>query len=515
MKPTPSRYWPPAFPFPFFMGLAPLDVWWRLLFHPPAAIPPRFWPRLGLVLFCSLLCTLITLPERLLTALWLRLWKPRQPLPGPVIVLGYYRSGTTLLQNLLSCDPGLYTPHLAQGFAPQGFCLTWTLIRWLVFPFLPRTRPQDNVAFGPLAPAEDDFALNNWALASTLVGRNVLPQAHRFYDRFHDLKALTTSERQRWAHYQLAFVRKLALLAGKRRVLLKTPAHTARIPALLDLYQHTTGVKFLYISRHPHKVFRSNSAMLDRLTAICGLQEPLGKKELEAYLLGEYVATEEEYQRTRALVPPGSLVEMRLQDLQADPLGTLRRAYTALGLAFTPAFEARLIAYLHDNRDYKPNVYEAGKAALSQQVVTALDPLIEMGHHDEPAPARVEPPAPDPAVQRRQGWRGVGVGLVIALLFVAPWLLLTAQVGGDSLGAVWPCGILIGLGVLRGASSRGSAALGVWAALLTGLLFVAVVCLANVLFPEEMQQSPFYVVYGSFWWILALASAYRIGSQRF
>src|SRR5262249_31602028 len=160
-------------------------------------------------------------------------------------------SGTTLLQNLLACDPNLYSPHFAQVFAPQGFCLTWALLRWFILPFLPRTRPQDNVAFGPLVPGEDDFALNNGALASPMPGRTVAPQVHRFYDRFHDLKGLTPAERQRWSNYQLAFVRKLSLVAGKRRILLKTPAHTARIEPLLDLFRETTEAKFIYISRHP------------------------------------------------------------------------------------------------------------------------------------------------------------------------------------------------------------------------------------------------------------------------
>src|SRR5262245_62023548 len=128
MKPIPDKQsrlhnWPPAFPYPHFMGFAALDVWFRLLFSCPISIPPRYWLRLAFALVLSLLFTVLTLPERVLTGLWLKLWRPRNPLPGPMIVLGYYRSGTTLLQYLLSRDPNLYAPHWAQAFAPQGFCL--------------------------------------------------------------------------------------------------------------------------------------------------------------------------------------------------------------------------------------------------------------------------------------------------------------------------------------------------------------------------------------------------------
>ncbi len=525
--------WPIAFPYPHFMGMAALDVWFRLLFRPAVAIPPRYWPRLALALFFSLFMTLAMLPERILTALWLRLRKPSKSLPGPLIILGYYRSGTTLLQNLLSQDPNMYAPNPAQGFAPQGFCVTWFLLRWFVLPFLPRTRPQDNVSFGPLAPIEDDFALNSWALASTLPGRLVIPQAHRFYDRFNDLKQLTAEERQRWGRYQLAFVRKLALVAGRRRILLKTPAHTARIEDLLKLFggpadcggvstsphmpPRTTGAKFIYISRHPHQVFRSNEAMLERLVAIAGLQHPLAPEEMEEYLLKEYVATEEEYQRTRAQIPAGNLIEIRLQDLQADPLGTLRRCYQELGLPFTPEAEQGMIAYLNGNRDYKTNVHQPWTPEKQERISKALRPLVEKGGYDEPRPAakaKVPLPAVNPAVRRRQVLGGLLLGLVTATLFTGQWLLLTTRFGGDSLGAVWVGGVMVGLSVLRGASSRGSTALGLYALGLTALALAAVVWLANVLLPEAMAKNPFPLIGACIWWVLGLGSAYRIGSQR-
>ncbi len=529
---TTARPWPIAFPYPHFMGMASLDVCFRLLFRPAVAIPPRYWPRLALTLFFSLLITLVMLPERILTALWLRLRKPSKSLPGPLIILGYYRSGTTLLQNLLTQDPNLYSPNPAQGFAPQGFCLTWFLLRWFILPFLPRTRPQDNVAFGPVAPIEDDFALNNWALASTLPGRVILPQAHRFYDRFNDLKQLTPQERQRWEHYQLAFVRKLALVAGQRRILLKTPAHTARIEALLDLFggpadcggvspppspTGTTGAKFIYISRHPHQVFRSNVAMLERLVSIVGLQDPLTSEELEEYLLKEYVATEEEYQRTRGLIPAGNLCEIRLQDLQADPLGTLRQCYQELGLPWSAEAEQGMIAYLNGNRDYKTNVHQPWTPEQTQRIGAALQPLVERGGYDKPrsgAKAKVPLPPVPPAVRRRQVLSGMLLGLVTAILFAGVWLELTALVGGDSLGAAWICGVLVGLGVLRGASSRGSTLLGLYAVGVTALSVAAMVGLSDILLPRMMQNNPFPLIRACIWWILGLGSAYRIGSQR-
>jgi hypothetical protein len=497
------------------MAFAPLDVWFHLLFRPRAAIPPRFWPRLVFALGLSVLVTLLTLPERVAAALYLRLSRRGKPLPGPVIVLGYYRSGTTLLQYLLSCDPNLYAPHWGQAFAPQGWWVTWSLLRWFVLPFFPRYRPQDNVAFGPLVPAEDDFALNNWGLVSPLAGRLVVPREHRFYDRFHDLKSLTPSELQRWRSCQYDFLRKLSVPTTARRVLLKTPAHTARIAALLDIFQHTTGAKFIYICRHPHKVFRSNVAMLRQLVDLCGLQPPLDEEELEQYVLDEYVATEEEYVRTRSLIPEGNLAEVRLQELQADPLGTLRRVYEQLGLPFTPTFEQRMIAYLHANRDYQPNTHTPATARQQERMVQALGPLVERGGHDGLVPAPLPLPYRPPSTRRRRLAGGLALGLAAAVLAFVPLWLLTSWLGIHSLGFTWPAVVLIGVGALHGSFRQGSSALGIGAMLLTvGTLFTAL-SLAPGFWPAIRERLALALPLGVFWWCLALASAYRIASQRF
>jgi hypothetical protein len=497
------------------MAFAPLDVWFRLLFRSRVSILPRFWLRLTFALALSALITVLTLPERVAAALYLRLMRRTKPIPGPVIVLGYYRSGTTLLQYLLSCDPNLYALHWGQAFAPQGWCLTWSLLRWFVIPFFPRKRPQDNVAFGPLVPAEDDFALNNWGLVSPLAGRIVVPQEHRFYDRFHDLKSLTSDELQRWHRCQYDFLRKLNVLTFGRRVLLKTPAHTARIAALLELFQHTTGAKFIYICRHPYKVFRSNVAMLRQLVDLCGLQPSLDEEKLEQYVLDEYVATEEEYERTRSLIPAGNLVEIRLQDLQADPLGTLRRLYELLGLPFTPAFEQRVLTYQHANRDYQPNAHDSLTPRQKERMAQSLQPLVHRGGHDGLVPSPLPLPGLDPSIRPRRWVGGLALGLTASLLAFVPMWFLASWLGIHSLGFAWPVAIVVGVGVLHGSSCQGSPGLGSCALLLTAGTLLGVFLLAPGFWTAVREHLSLALPLGACWLSLALVSAYRIGSQHF
>jgi hypothetical protein len=480
---------------------------------------------IGLALSAAV--TALTLPERLLLALWLRLrGAALDRRPGPVIILGYYRSGTTHLQFLLNCDPNLYSPKWYQALSPQGFLLSWTLLRFLLLPFLSRTRPQDNVAFGSDVPAEDDFALNNWALASSLPGRHVLPRARDFYDRFHDLKDLSPDERARWRRYQRAFVRKLSLLAGRRRILLKTPSHTARVEALQELFAGTDGPRFIHISRDPHAVVRSNRGLYRALNPMYHLQAPLPPEELEARTVAEYLATEQSYLAARPHVPPGRLAELRLEDLQADPLGEVRRVYRELGLEFTEAFERRLLDYLDATRGYTPNVHPAWGDEQARRLGPALEPLVKQFGHDRPPLPPVPPPRPAHMAPGARRLRLALAGLlaaVAAAACVAAWLLLAHLLGRRVDRLVWPAGIAVGYAALS-AARRGSHRLGLWAGLLTLLSLLAAGLLTTRLLAPPSGDVSWLGLWRTtapellspailFWACFGALSAYRIASR--
>jgi hypothetical protein len=255
--------------------------------------------------------------------------------------------------------------------------------------------------------------------------------------------------------------------------------------------------------------------MLRQLADLCGLQPSPDEQELEQYVLDEYVATEEEYARTRPLVPAGNLAEVRLQDLQTDPLGTLRRLYERLDLPFTPAFEQRLLAFLHANRDYQPNAHAPPTPRQRERMAQALRPLVERGGHDGLVPAPLLLPDLAPSVRRRRLAGGLALGLTATMFTFVPLLLLASWLGIHSLGFAWPVAVIIGVGALHGSSRQGSAALGSCALLLTAGTLLAVFLLAPGFWPGVREQLSLALPLGACWGSLALASAYRIGSQRF
>lgn len=335
-----ARRLAPYLPYPHYMCAAPLDAVLRVLWQAQGQVPPAYWPRLVLLLLLSGINTVASLPERVIVQVWLRLRPPRMARDNaPVFVLGYFRSGTTFLQTLLAADPSLRSPSWPQVLAPQTFVLGWVFLRYLFVPLLPLTRLDAVVPVGANLPAEDDFALNNMGGMSVLAGRAMLPRRQAFFNRFHDLDALSADEFRRWRSHQFAFVQKLALVSGGRRLLLKSPSNTARVRYLLELFP---GAKFVHISRSPETVFRSNLVLARELQRAFALQSPLPEDEQEEIITCEYLATELHYLSDRARIPTADLAEVRLEDLVADPMGEMKRIYRELGLPFSRGCQERM-----------------------------------------------------------------------------------------------------------------------------------------------------------------------------
>ncbi|MFO0880623.1 MAG: sulfotransferase [Gemmataceae bacterium] len=506
-----------------FLAFAPLDVWYRLLFRPRAHIPARYLPRVIAGVIVSLVVTVLTLPERLLVGLWLRLRQKKQP--GPVVILGYYRSGTTHLQFLMSRDPNLYSPRWTQTLSPQGFLVSWSLLNYFLLPFFPDKRPQDNAAFGTDIPAEDDFALANGDLVSSLIGRHVLPEHRDFYDRFHNLQQLTPEEYARWAACQRSFVRKIGLLAGQARVLLKTPSHTARVEDLMKLFADSDGVRFIHISRKPDSVFRSNVGLHRVLNGMYHLQEPLPEEEIERRIVDEYRATEDAYLEARSKVPAGHRAELRLEDLLADPVGQMKRLYQELGLPYTEEFEQRLLEYLDATKNYEQNAHREKDSEATRRLLEPVEPFRTTFGHDRPAVAKQEVPLPrslQPTERRHRLLTAAGKAVLAAGLSLVPWMGLTALVGLRLDGLVWLAGIAIGMTAITTAR-RGTTALGLWCALvtlLTGLTgSLLTTCLIAPTMPGDLtallQETwrTIEIIPVPFWMLLGTVGAYRLGTR--
>ncbi|QDT54812.1 Sulfotransferase domain protein [Caulifigura coniformis] len=270
----------------------------------------------------------------------------------PVFVLGFWRSGTTMLHNLVSSDPQLCYPNYYQCLYPHHFLSTES---WLAPPtarFLPDTRPMDNLPVGWNMPQEDEIALCVLSLASCYL-QVIFHDNVEKYQRFHNMADCTDAERKAWMDSLEYLIRKLTLKYQKR-VVLKSPSHTFKIPYLLKLYP---DAKFIYIYRNPYAVFKSATHLRRTMYAENGMCEP-DYGDIDERVFELYEQCFHDYERDKALIPAGNLSEVRFEDFEQDPLMHLQRIYGEIGLGGFDALRQKIEPQLAELKRYKKNRFK-------------------------------------------------------------------------------------------------------------------------------------------------------------
>lgn len=246
----------------------------------------------------------------------------------PVFIVGHWRSGTTLMHELMSLDKKLAFPSNYDAFVPSHFLVSAGIVKWPIKLLLPKQRPFDNMSIDVDYPQEDDFALMTMG-APSYYRRLGFPDQQDSFIQFLDSEKLSKAHRERLADCISLFYKSLTHRCGKQLVL-KSPPHTARIGLLHELYP---DAKFVHISRHPYKVVPSTMRLWAISDKIHGFHEP----QYDDATLLEHVSKAKSvlyaaYCRDRTLLSENQLVEISFESLLADPAATIERVYGQLEL---------------------------------------------------------------------------------------------------------------------------------------------------------------------------------------
>ncbi|HTU18051.1 MAG TPA: sulfotransferase [Gemmataceae bacterium] len=325
-----------------------LFAWLRLILRNNLAISPSLWYVAFIVTFVSLGHTLL----RWLQEAWYGSRLDRVPIPhAPLFIIGHWRTGTTLLHELLILDPRHTYPNTYECLEPNHFLLTEKLFTRLFRFLLPSRRPMDNIPAGWERPQEDEFAL-------CMMGQPSLYLSIAFPNRpmqdveSLDLDGLPPRVRQAWKTAFLRFLRRLTF-KDARRLVLKSPTHTCRIPALLELFP---DARFVHIIRDPRAVFPSTVNLWKALYLAHGLQRPTFAG-LEEQVFNTFTHLYARLEQSKPLLAVNRFHELRYEDLIADPIGQMQLLYERLELGGFEEYLPRLKAHLDTSSGYKTNRY--------------------------------------------------------------------------------------------------------------------------------------------------------------
>ena len=249
------------------------------------------------------------------------------PIQRPIFVTGLPRSGTTLVQRLLSADP-----------RHQG------LEQWLAD--LPQPRPPretwaDHPIFSAMQAGYQAFHESNPELAGLhysdaaseeecwrllqQAGTSVAfeTQAHvPTYSRWLDKQDWTPAYRRHRKLLQL-----IGLNEPDKRWVLKNPSHLIALDALLEVYPDAI---IIITNRDPVTCVASMCSLAEassRGTSTVFTGDTIGRTQLDL-LVREQAA----YRAARAAAEPGHFLDVEYDDLVRDPVGTIAGIYATFDL---------------------------------------------------------------------------------------------------------------------------------------------------------------------------------------
>lgn len=281
-------------------------------------------------------------------------WRKRRsaPMPAPIFIVGHWRSGTTHLYNLLTRSTFGYVTPIAAGM-PNEFL---TLGRWLeplLVKMLPKTRYVDQVAVRPDSPQEDEIPLGSMNPISFYHGIYFPKHFDRHFRRSMFLEGCSAAEIDAWQAALVRLMEKSWLFHGKP-LIIKNPTYSSRMLLLRHLFP---DARFIHIYRNPYEVFRSTKRFYRTLLERFAWQ-PFDHVKIDHYVFEGYERLMERVEADRRKLPGNRFVDLRFEDLEAQPIEEIKKIFEQLELGEIGAIEPSIGAYLKSVAGFEKTAFE-------------------------------------------------------------------------------------------------------------------------------------------------------------
>ena len=287
------------------------------------------------------------------------------PIERPLYILGFPRTGTTLLHNLLSCDPASRWLRLWEGLYPAP---------------APESLDDD-----PRVAKSKEFVTGFEKIAPLLASAHKLnatgPEEclwlieHTFADFIFELRANIPSY-SRWLSqheadpvWYLYYRRQLQMLSWKCRGShwgCKAPRHLSGLSGLLSVFPDARIVQ----------THRSVESVLPSICSLCEITRSASSNHVDKGAIGTHrhqrlLEVGRRSTEVRSTTNAEQFLDVQSNDLVTDPIGTVHRIYEHPGYSYSDSFENRMKLWLADNWQYKhgPHPYSLEEFGLDAEIV--------------------------------------------------------------------------------------------------------------------------------------------------
>jgi len=338
------------------------SVLMKLVLRNGITLYPKYLLRFFMLLLNSLISSSLILAERKNYGK-----KTRETVisEAPVFIIGHWRTGSTLLHQLISLDPGFTAPNMVQTVVPDHLLFSTKYYVPILNKAMPRYRPMDQVALTPFTPQEEEFALIRMGSVSP-IEQLIFPRGQGYFLKGYENYVPAGKELERWKKNLLTFFKKISLQTGKR-IISKNPYHSMRMELLAEMFP---GAKFIHITRDPMIVVPSTIRMWDIVADQNGLKrgwKSPGTGETTSVLKAYLDRVAESHAKL-----DNPFTELCFEDLEKAPVESLKKIYSDLDLNWPEELETRIRHFMEKNRDYQKNSYALSKE--EQDVIRKVFP---------------------------------------------------------------------------------------------------------------------------------------------
>jgi hypothetical protein len=273
----------------------------------------------------------------------------------PVFIIGHWRSGSTLLHQLMSLDSNFTAPTLFQVAIPDSFLSSRNYYKPIMHLMVSKFRPMDRVKLGMDEPQEDEYAIYRITRFSPLE-RLVFPKKSNYF--LLDLPSFLPDNSQLidWENKFMWYLRKLFLMSGKP-IVSKNPFNSLRINELRKLFPEA---RFIHIYRHPFNVIPSTIHMWNIVQQQNSLNRLAGKPVLDE-VVTVFDRILSAVRKDTASLPEEKFYEMCFENLESDPVMEITKLYKAFNLNYNNAFEEKLKLFLSVIKGFQKNTFHLSK----------------------------------------------------------------------------------------------------------------------------------------------------------
>lgn len=268
--------------------------------------------------------------------------------PDIIFIIGFWRSGTTHLHNLLCQDSQVLFLNTYRSVFPDVILFD-SCMKWIFSIIMPRKRFSDNMDLHADLPQEEEFAILNTNAISFYKSFYFPKKMIQYFNRYILLE--NKKELKNWSSGYTAI---LGNLINKNKVvILKNPCNTGRVNNLLKLYP---SAKFIYIYRNPFEVLVSARKMFlettNRLHLESVEEDKIGINLIEIY--GDIV---DKYEEDKQLIPKENLIEVKFEELEKNPKNIVQKIYSQFHIPDTRKTDIHNSTYIRRATGYKKMKY--------------------------------------------------------------------------------------------------------------------------------------------------------------